>query len=198
MKYVVFPICYLIGAIPFSYLIARFVTGKDIRELGSGNVGATNVIRTTGRAAGLFALLLDFFKGSLCVCIARYFLLGNETYMALAGFLAMLGHSYPVFLRFRGGKSVATGAGAFIVLSSNALLCSLAVFAAVVLLFRIISLGSIFGSASFPIFAWLFGAPAGVLLWGSAAAALIVLRHKSNVVRLLQGTERRLGAARHG
>ena len=88
MRNLVFPICYLIGAIPFSYLIAKFVSGEDIRRIGSGNVGASNVMRTTGRLPGLLALVLDFIKGAVCVGIARYVFLGNETYMALAGFLA--------------------------------------------------------------------------------------------------------------
>jgi len=196
MIYLVFPICYLIGAIPFSYLIARFVTGEDIRRVGSGNVGASNVLRTTGRLPGLLALILDFIKGSVCVGIARYVFLGNEMYMALAGFLAMVGHAYPVFLQFRGGKSVATGAGAFFMLCSTALLWSLVVFAIIVAIFRIVSLGSLIGAASFPVFAWLYGAPAGVLLWGSMAAALIILRHKSNVGRILNGTEARLEITR--
>ncbi len=118
--------------------------------------------------------------------------------MALAGLLAMIGHSFPVFLRFRGGKSVATGAGSFVFIAPIAIVCTLVVFALVLGIFRIISLGSVIAATVFPVFAWIFGARDGVLLWGSLAAALIVFRHKSNIARLLSGTERHIGEVGNG
>src|SRR5512146_1155348 len=112
---------YLVGSIPFSYIVTRLKTGKDIRDMGSGNVGATNVMRTSGKKAGLLALFLDVAKGAVAVGIC--FLLGaSQRTAALAGLAAMIGHSYPIFLHFRGGKSVATGAGAFLLLAPFALL----------------------------------------------------------------------------
>ena len=197
MKYLFYIAFYLIGSIPFSYLITLLLTGKDIRKMGSGNVGATNVFRTTGRLPALLALAFDFLKGVLCVWLAsRYF--GNQSSMALAGLLAMIGHSFPVFLRFQGGKSVATGAGSFLLIAPLAIACTLCVFALSLGIFRIISLGSISAAIAFPVFAWIFGARDGLLLWGSLAAALIVYRHKSNLARLMNGTERRMDEAKSG
>ena len=187
---------YLIGSIPFSYLIARIVTGRDIRGMGSGNVGATNVMRTTGKFPGLVALLLDVLKGAGCVALARA-LGGDSTTMALCGFMAMLGHSCPVFLGFRGGKSVATGGGAFGVLAPLAMLSSIGIFGITLLAFRIVSLGSVIAAASFPLFAWLFGAGKGTVIWAAISATLIIARHQANIVRLFQGTERKLGEGRN-
>ena len=188
----VFLIFYLVGSIPFSYIVTRLKTGKDIRDMGSGNVGATNVLRTTGKGAGLLALILDVAKGAVAVGIS-YLAGGNERTAAIAGFAAMIGHSYPVFLRFRGGKSVATGAGAFLLLAPLAILSSIGVFAAVVAIFRIVSLGSVLAAAAFPLFTWLYGARRGVVICGALAAALILYRHRSNIVRLIRGTERKIG-----
>ncbi len=183
---------YLIGSIPFSYLIARLVTGKDIRGMGSGNVGATNVMRTTGRSAGIAALLLDVLKGAGSVWLAHV-LGGDSTAMAVCGFMAMLGHSFPIFLGFRGGKSVATGGGAFGALAPLAMLSSIGVFGISLFLFRIVSFGSVIAAASFPVLAWLYGAGKGIVLWGAISATWIIVRHHGNIVRLFQGTEHKLG-----
>jgi len=183
---------YLIGSIPFSYLIALLATGKDLRAMGSGNVGATNVMRTTGRIPGIAALLLDVLKGAGCVWLAHA-LGGDSTTMAVSGFMAMLGHSFPLFLGFRGGKSVATGGGAFGALVPLAMLSSIGVFGLMLLLFRIVSLSSVVAAASFPLFAWLYGAEKGIVLWGAISATLIIVRHHANIIRLFQGTERKLG-----
>lgn len=185
-------IAYLLGSIPFSYLVTRMKTGGDIRSMGSGNVGATNVLRTSGKLAGLAALVLDVCKGVAAVAVARA-LTREDAWAGIAGFSAAAGHSFPLFLRFRGGKSVATGAGAFLMLSFFGILCSLGTFGLMLFFFRIVSLGSIVASASFPLFAWIFGAQRGTILWGAATAALIILRHRANVVRLMRREEEKLG-----
>ncbi len=192
MQALVFLAAYFLGAIPFPYLLARLKTGRDIREMGSGNVGATNVMRTSGKALGLLTLILDTAKGSVAVLGAQA-ILQQEVYGAVAGFCAMLGHAYPVFLNFRGGKSVATGGGSFLVLSPFGILTSIAVFVVMVKISRIVSMSSIIASALFPLFAWFYGAGTGVVLWGGLSAALIVFRHKTNIQRLMEGTEKKIG-----
>lgn len=187
---------YFIGAIPFSYLITRWKTGGDIRNMGSRNVGATNVLRTSGKLSGLAALILDVCKGAAAVYLGRT-LGGTEIGGAIAGFFAIVGHSFPVFLNFRGGKSVATGGGAFLVLCPLGIISAIAVFIVMLFIFRIVSLGSITASASFPFFAWLYGAEKGIVIWGAISALWIILRHSENVVRLLRRTERKIGAKRH-
>src|SRR5262245_55836065 len=187
---------YLIGSIPFSYLVTRIMTGKDIRNLGSKNVGATNVMRTTGKIPGLIALVLDFLKGAGAVLLGRHFFPLSQSIPAACGFLSMIGHSYSLFLNFKGGKSVATGAGSFIVLAPLAIVSSLGVFAMMLFGIRIVSLASITGSAAFPVFAWLYGSSKSVIIWGALSAGLIIFRHHANIVRLFQGTERKMGASK--
>jgi glycerol-3-phosphate acyltransferase PlsY len=188
---------YLLGSVPFAYLITRLKTGKDIRQMGSGNVGATNVMRTTGKAAGLAALILDTGKGAAVVWLGTW-LTGQPVWGAIAAFAAMVGHSFPVFLGFRGGKSVATGGGAFLVLSPFAMLCSIGVFILTVAAVRIVALGSILATACFPLFAWLFGTEKPVVLWGALSALLIVVRHHANIRRMLRGEEKRMGEPKRG
>lgn len=183
---------YLVGSIPFSYIVTRLKTGKDIRHMGSGNVGATNVMRTSGKKAGLLALSLDLAKGAIAVGICLLLGAAQRT-AAMAGLAAMIGHSYPVFLHFRGGKSVATGAGAFLILSPLAVLSAVGVFAVAVAFVRIVSLGSLLASLSFPVFLWVYGGSSGIIWCGALAACLILYRHRSNIVRLIHGTERRIG-----
>lgn len=196
-KFFVIPLAaYFIGAIPFSYLITRWKTGGDIRNMGSGNVGATNVLRTSGKLTALSALILDVGKGVAAVYLGRA-LGGNEIWGAVGGFFAVVGHSFPVFLNFRGGKSVATGGGAFLVLCPLGIISAIAVFILMLLIFRIVSLGSITASASFPLFAWLYGAEKGIVVWGAISALWIILRHSENVVRLLRRTERKMGERKH-
>ncbi len=185
-------LAYFIGAIPFSYIITRLKTGGDIRSMGSGNVGATNVLRTSGKFAGLAALILDVLKGVVAVVIGNA-IGGTEFWGALAGFCSAVGHSFPIFLRFRGGKSVATGAGSFLVLCPFGILSAIGVFIAMLFSFRIVSLASIIASASFPIFAWLYGEEKSVIFLGAVSAGWIILRHWENLVRLIQGTERKMG-----
>jgi acyl phosphate:glycerol-3-phosphate acyltransferase len=196
-KFIAIPLAaYFLGAIPFSYLITRWKTGGDIRNMGSGNVGATNVLRTSGKWSGLAALLLDVGKGIAAVYLGRA-LGGNEIWGAVAALFAIIGHSFPVFLKFRGGKSVATGGGAFLVLCPLGIVSAIAVFIVMLFIFRIVSLGSITASASFPLFAWLLGAEKGIVILGAISALWIILRHSENVVRLLRRTERKMDQKEH-
>ncbi len=190
---------YLLGSIPFSYIVVRLVTGKDVRREGSGNVGATNALRTAGKLAGGLALLFDVLKGVGAVLLAR--LLGaDEPLFAAAAVAVVLGHVYPVFLKFHGGKGVATAAGAIGTLKVLPFLLVLVVFVVVVKVGRYVSLGSIVAVASFPVLLVVCGAlgwtappSRALVLAASAIALLIVLKHAGNVRRLLRGTEHRLG-----
>src|SRR6185436_8748142 len=156
---------YVLGSIPFSFLVAKILAGKDVREHGSGNVGATNVARTAGRAAGITALLLDVAKGYAAIAVARWIVSqpvwpfeagvspwqSREFWVGLAGLIAVLGHMYPVWLRFRGGKGVATAAGVILALDPLVMLAAMIVFAIVILAFRYVSLASIVTAASIPL-----------------------------------------------
>jgi glycerol-3-phosphate acyltransferase PlsY len=190
---------YLVGSIPWSWLVVRWRTGKDVRQVGSGNVGATNAMRAAGRAAGALALLLDVAQGVAPVLVARG--LGAPPLVeSCAATLAVLGHMYPLWLRFRGGKGVATGAGALGALAPVPALLAAALFVVVVATTRYVSLGSIVALVAFPILVLLLAAlgdsPRDVpFLVGSALVpALAVWKHRGNIRRLLAGTERRLGS----
>ena len=192
-------LAYLLGSIPFGYLIVRLRGGGDVRETGSGGTGATNVTRRAGRAAGLLTLALDAAKGAAAVALARYLLaedFGVNWWVVAAALAAVVGHVFPVWLRFRGGKGVATGLGVFLSLAPLAVLCALPVFVLVVWVTRYVSLGSMTAAALLPLFVWLTGgrAPDGegprpVLLAAAAGAALIIFMHRANIGRLLRGTE---------
>ncbi len=185
-------IAYLAGAIPFGYLLVKWKTGADVRGAGSGNIGATNVLRTTGRGAGIATLLLDILKGYFAVWLAGRLTNQDPLWMSLAALAVMAGHAYPVFLKFRGGKAVASFVGAFACLTPAALGAALVVFAVVVAKTRFISLGSIVSAAVFPLGVWLIlQPPAPVFLASLAAATFILYRHSSNVARLRAGTENR-------
>jgi glycerol-3-phosphate acyltransferase PlsY len=181
---------YLIGAIPFGFLLVRWTTGADVRTAGSGNIGATNVLRTTGRAAGVATLLLDIGKGYLAVWLAERLSGGSPGWTAAAALAVMAGHAFPVFLRFRGGKAMASFVGAFLRLTPLPLLAVLVVFVVVVAWTRYISMGSIVGAGTFPLGVWLISQPP----WPVVAAAVlaggfIIYRHSSNIKRLHAGTE---------
>ncbi|MCB1033265.1 MAG: glycerol-3-phosphate 1-O-acyltransferase PlsY [Acidobacteria bacterium] len=188
---------YLLGGIPFSYLIVRWRLGEDVRKLGSGNAGATNVLRTTGVGAGLATLILDVLKGSAAVA-AGILTSAPSAVVAVCGLAAVMGHVFPVYLRFRGGKGVATAAGALGLLSPFPMLVALGVFVIVVIPTRFVALASISAAASYPLA--LAGASAlgwissdGWLLGSTAAiAALIIYKHRDNIRRLRAGTEPRL------
>ncbi len=186
----VLPAAYLLGAIPFGYLLVKLKTGRDVRASGSGNIGATNVLRTTGRAWGVTTLVLDILKGVAAVWLAERLTGGSIAWMSAAAVAAMLGHIYPVFLGFRGGKAVATFVGAFLYLTPLPLAAVLAVFAGTVGWTRFISLGSITAAATFPLAVWLIQhPPLPVMLAALAGAAFIVYRHRENIQRLRAGTE---------
>jgi glycerol-3-phosphate acyltransferase PlsY len=181
---------YLIGGLPFGYWFVRFSLGQDIRTMGSGNIGATNVHRTAGKKAGIIVLLLDILKGFLALWLASLITHGSALGLALAAVAVMLGHCFPVFLGFKGGKAVACFIGAFLWVAPFALLATAIVFFAIVALTKYISLGSILGALAFPLMFWLiYRGPVEILAASIVAALLIVYRHKANVSRLLAGKE---------
>ncbi|MCU1294963.1 MAG: acyl-phosphate glycerol-3-phosphate acyltransferase [Bryobacterales bacterium] len=183
-------LAYFIGGLPFGYLFVRFSLGKDVRTLGSGNIGATNVHRTAGRKAGLIVLLLDILKGFISVWLTAVISHGDPLVLGLAIVAVMLGHCYPVLLRFKGGKAVACFIGAFLYVAPAALLATTVVFVLVVAGTKFISLASIVGALVFPLFFWLIYHPAEpILITTIVAALLIVYRHQANISRLLSGTE---------
>jgi len=202
-------IAYLVGSIPFGYLIVKATRDADIRETGSGGTGATNVSRRAGKAAGVLTLLLDALKGAAAVWIASWILgtpiLGAEIdpvltsaywWVAAAGVAAILGHMFPVWLGFRGGKGVATGVGVFLMLAPIAVGLAAVIFVLIVWRTRYVSLGSIVAAATIPVFIWLQDAlirPVGhripIMTAAAAGAILIIFAHRANVRRLVAGTE---------
>ncbi len=183
-------LAYFIGGLPFGYWFVRLRLGKDIRTMGSGNIGATNVHRTAGGKAGLIVLLLDILKGLLAVYIAWTITNGDAIAVGLAAAAVVLGHCYPALLKFRGGKAVACFIGAFGFIAPQALALTALAFFLVVGLTRYISLGSIVGAFLFPIVFWSLDHPQLPLLYASVfAAALIIYRHAANIARLRTGTE---------
>jgi len=183
-------LAYFLGGIPFGYVFVRFAMGKDIRTLGSGNIGATNVHRSAGHKAGVVVLLLDIAKGFLAVWLAALITHNSPEALALAAVAVMVGHAFPILLRFRGGKAVACFIGAFLYIAPLALLAVLVVFVVVVAFSKFISLGSIAAAILFPIAVWQIMHPAPpILIAAVLAALLIVLRHRGNIERLVAGTE---------
>ena len=184
---------YLIGAIPFSFLVARLFGVKDVRTVGSGNVGATNVMRSAGKLPGILALLLDASKGAITVWLARAFT-SSEAEICVAGISAVVGHLFPFWLGFRGGKGVATGAGLFLPLAPGALGSAVVLFIVTLALFRYVSLASIVASAGLPVAAYFLGATPTIVLTALLAAGMVVAKHHANLGRLARGVEPRLGA----
>ena len=186
----VLAIAYLLGAIPFGYLLVKWKTGGDVRAAGSGNIGATNVLRTTGRATGIATLLLDAAKGYGAVWIAGRLTGDDPLWMSLAALAVMAGHAFPVFLRFKGGKAVASFVGAFLCLAPAALAVETIIFVVVVIWTRTISMASIVGAATFPLAVYLVArAPLAEILASMVAGGFIIYRHSSNLQRLRLGTE---------
>ncbi len=182
---------YLAGSVPFAYLLARRA-GIDIRRAGSGNVGAANVLRTTGPWRGVVVMSLDVAKGVLAVVLATVTNAG-VTLTALAAAAAIVGHIYPVWLRFHGGKGVAVAAGVFAVLMPLATALAATLFLVIVMATRYVSLGSIAATVALPPAAWLTGEPAAVVAAAAGTGLLILFRHRGNIRRLRAGTERRMG-----
>lgn len=181
---------YLIGGIPFGYLLVRMKSGQDVRSMGSGNIGATNVLRTSGNAIGVLTLLLDIAKGWFAVWLAGRFTEGDATWMAAAGVAVVLGHAFPIFLKFKGGKAVASFVGVALAIAPAALLGVVILFTLVVASTRYISLGSILGAGLFPFGVWLIYHPGWPVMAACLfCAAFVIWRHKSNLQRLRAGTE---------
>lgn len=194
---------YLLGSVPTGYLLVRTFRKQDIRTVGSGNIGATNVIRSGSKRLGAVTFLLDVAKGAAAVLLGAYvfapMLPGApaRNVEALAALCAVLGHMFPIWLGFRGGKGVATGFGVFLVAAPWAALAAIGLFFVITALTRYVSLGSILGAASFPVFAWFTvkgDKPVFFLGVQIAVALLIIVKHHPNIRRLLTGTEHRFGA----
>lgn len=192
---------YLLGSIPFGYLLVRIFRGEDVRQSGSGNIGATNVSRRSP-VLGVVTLLLDALKGTAAVVVSyvvadQVVAIPTFEQVALGAFFAVIGHMFPVWLKFRGGKGVATSLGAFIVIAPIAELISVGIFIVIVAISRYVSLGSIVAVAVFPFLAWLTGrsylSPT-VLALISISSLLILIKHRDNMRRLWAGTENRIGA----
>ena len=183
-------LAYLIGTIPFGLLVVKLTTGKDVRESGSGNIGATNVLRTTGRLAGVLTLVLDIAKAFVAVWLADRLSNGNVLWMSLAALAVLLGHAFPVWLSFKGGKAVAAFVGAFAYLTPVPLFAVAIIFVALVAWTRYLSLGSIVAAGLFPLACWMILHPDWpVLAVAIASAVLITYRHKSNIQRIRAGNE---------
>ncbi len=186
------PLCFLLGSLPFGAWIVRLKTGKDVTAMGSGNIGATNVLRTTGKLAGILTLALDIGKGVLAVWLADHFTEGNALWMSAAAVAVMLGHGFSPFMNFKGGKAVASFAGAFAYLTPLPFWCIALLFVAVVAYSRYISLGSVLGAIFFPFAVWLILHPSWPVLLASLIAGVFVTwRHSANIERLRAGTENR-------
>ena len=182
---------YLIGGIPFGLIVVRLTTGADVREHGSGNIGATNVMRTAGHGAGVITLLLDGLKGWFAVWLAGQLTGGSELWMSLAALAVLLGHAFSLFLRFKGGKAVASFVGAFLYLTPLPLLAVILIFIGVTVRTRYLSLGSIVAAGLFPLACWMILHPAWPVLVASVGAAvLIIARHRDNITRIRASEER--------
>jgi len=183
---------YLLGSVSFAIWLVRWRTGTDIRSEGSGNAGATNVLRAHGKGLALAVALLDVAKGTLAVLLVRL-VTGDPRYTAAAGFAAILGHVFPIFSGFRGGKGVATAVGAFLALTPLAMAVCVGIFVAVVALTRYVSLGSMISVALLPPAAGVSHAPRAVIVAAAATAVLVIAKHVENLKRLARGEERKLG-----
>jgi glycerol-3-phosphate acyltransferase PlsY len=183
---------YFIGAVPSGVVLAKAFSGKDIRQEGSGNIGATNVTRVLGKKLGALTLAGDLLKGFLPVCIGSY-LVSSLNVVCLMGMAAFLGHLFPVYLSFKGGKGVATALGVFLYFAPSVILIEIAIFVGVVGIWRYVSLGSLIAAAAMPLLLFLFAFPKQVVLLSIAFALLIFIKHKTNIQRLLSGTENKFG-----
>jgi len=185
---------YFLGSIPFGVILARLFGGADVRKAGSGNIGATNVVRVVGPLAGILTLLLDIAKGAGAVLLAACLANQSAAWMMIAAFGALVGHCFPVWLKFQGGKGVATAAGVFLVLSPLACLAGVILFLLVVIFWRYVSLGSLSAAASMPLLTYFLWAPrrappAAVTYGTVAVVLLIIYKHRGNLQRLLHGAE---------
>jgi glycerol-3-phosphate acyltransferase PlsY len=183
-------LAYLIGSIPFGYVLVRFKTGQDVRSMGSGNIGATNVLRTAGRWIAVVTLLLDIAKGFFAVWLMARYAGDSRLWMSAAALAVMAGHAYPVFLKFQGGKAVASFIGAFLYFTPAPMLAALVLFAIVAAATKHVSMGSIVMAGSLPLAAYFIEHPPGVVLLTTVVAAVfIIYRHRENISRIRAGTE---------
>ena len=190
---------YLLGSIPFGYLIVRWQKGVDVRSTGSGSTGATNVMRNLGIMGFVATFILDVGKGIMAVLLASRLTSGDPRWIAASSVAAIVGHCFPVWLKFRGGKGVATGVGVFIALAPLQVALVLGIFAVVVAIWRYISLGSIVATAAFPVLVYGMKHPPLPIVWGAAGGALIIISmHHANIRRLLNGTESKVGRKKSG
>jgi glycerol-3-phosphate acyltransferase PlsY len=185
---------YLLGSIPFGYLLVRVRSGRDVRAVGSGNIGATNVARAAGWSVGVATLLLDAAKGFFAVWLVGHFSDGNIRFMMYTGLAAILGHVFPVWLGFSGGKGVATAVGAFLLICWPAVAVAVAIFTIVVIFWRYVSLGSVSAAAALPLLVYVLYAPghappAPIWVGTLLAAVLVIVKHRKNIERLMAGTE---------
>jgi glycerol-3-phosphate acyltransferase PlsY len=191
---------YLLGSIPFGYLLVKFGHGQDIRQSGSGNIGAANVTRTVGKGAGVATLILDALKGTVAVWLGRW--IAPEAFettppMMIAGLFAIVGHFFPVWLKFKGGKGVATGVGVFLPICWEAVAGAFMIWLATVAATRYVSLGSMLASGALPVLIYFmyapgFAPPLAIIFGSVIAAAGIIWKHHENVARLVAGTEPKL------
>ena len=187
---------YLFGSFPSGYLAGRVAKGIDIRSLGSGSTGATNVLRQIGKRAAISVFLLDVFKGVLSILVAKYFLL-NDSWQVAIGLSTLIGHIWPVWLNWKGGKAVATGLGVFLGLSWQVGISTLGIFIVMIILFRIVSLASVTAALALPFIMFLSFKTSNIslplLIISLLAMALVIWRHRENIVRLFKGKEPRIG-----
>jgi len=191
-------IAYLLGSIPFGYILVRLFLHQDIRATGSGNIGATNVARSGAKGLGIATLVLDALKGVAAVLVAKYLLPGNLDIATLAAVAAILGHVFPIWLGFKGGKGVATALGVYLALSWQAALSALAVFIVILLLTKYVSLASVLGAITLPIFFLLFVPDHSLIIVCGVLfiSLLVILKHHQNIRRLIGGTESKFGSSK--
>lgn len=186
-------VAYLLGSISFGIIITKMVKGVDIRNYGSGSTGMTNVLRTVGKGPGALVLCGDALKGAVAVGVGFYF--GGVAYGVIGGLAAMLGHAYPIYFGFKGGKGVATGFGIILALAPDVTAIAITIFLVTVLISRYVSLGSLLGSLSVPINMVLFAKPLPLIIFGIVGASFVVYAHRANIKRLYQGKENKVGSS---
>ena len=196
MKLLILILGYLFGSFPSGYLVGKIAKGIDIRSLGSGSTGATNVLRQVGKRAAITVFLLDVFKGILSILLAKYLLL-NDSWQVAIGLSALIGHIWPVWLNWKGGKAVATGLGIFLGLSWQVGLATLGIFILMITLFRIVSLASVSAALALPLIMFLSFNTSSIsfpfLIISLLAMTLVIWRHRENILRLMKGKEPRIG-----
>jgi glycerol-3-phosphate acyltransferase PlsY len=192
----IFILSYLLGSVSFGIIVTKVKKGIDIRDYGSGNTGFTNVLRVVGKGPAAIVLVGDALKGSLGVILGYYLGGASYSYAVLGGLATMIGHTYPVYFRFKGGKGVATGLGVIIALAPDVTLIALIIFISTVFFSHYVSLGSILAALSVPIFLYFLEKPLPVFLFGVLGAIFVIYNHKTNIVRLYQGQENKIGKKR--